>query len=108
MFSSKNIHEQPTGRRRFEQARRVQLIIAGMTDRFVADQTNLSEHFRPGIPGQIGAVVFRPYEPSPHLVDDGRVGYDSDGSYHCVLLPPSEPVVKTELDRWNHQTNGSA
>lgn len=82
----------PRGRRAATKADRVRLIIGGLTNDTEPAPAD-SDDFK----HEVGAVVFRLYEPSPTLVEDERTGYDSHGDYHCH----QEPVLKTELDRWN-------
>lgn len=91
---------EPVNRRSTANARRVQLIIHALGDRFVGEPFPAqSSHFKPEVPGQIGSVVFRTYEPSPTLVEDSRTGMDMAGNWHCHA-ELAEPFIKTEMDRW--------
>ena len=67
MEHSRNIDGEPIGKKRVEQARRVSLIIAGMTQRFTGEPfPAMSDH----------------YQPAQHDVPDVQEGFDEDGNFH--------------------------
>lgn len=99
MDASRNVHEFPFGRRNAERARRVQLIVHALSDRFTGEPfPAMSEHYKPtGIPGEIGnVVVTRDVELKTELnrwQEEHRAGFNMMGDYVPYPLPEGFDVV---------------
>lgn len=62
-FQSNNVNLERMSRRERLRVARVRSVLAGLATPYVAE-----------------------YRPSPTLIEDTQVGYDSEGNYHCPSL----------------------